>query len=93
MRPRTKEEKDLQIRKEAKATLILFLICVIWHIGFGYGLSGTVTATVFGLPLWWVISTPGVFVVAMIGVVYLLKKVFVNFSLDDEEEGGEENDK
>jgi hypothetical protein len=39
---------------------------------------------VCGLPLWWVLSTPGVFVIAVIGVVILLKKVFVNFSLDDE---------
>jgi hypothetical protein len=31
------------------------------------------------------------FVVAIIGVVYLLKKVFMNFSLDDEEEGGRNN--
>ena len=41
---------------------------------------------VFGLPLWWVLSTPGVFVIAVVGVVYLLKKVFVNFSLEDEDE-------
>jgi hypothetical protein len=42
-----------------------------------------------GLPLWWLLSTPGVFVIAVIGVMILLKKVFVNFSLDDEESGEE----
>jgi hypothetical protein len=31
------------------------------------------------------------FVIAIIGVVYLLKKVFVNFSLEDEEKGGRSN--
>ena len=86
----TREEKDIQIRKEAKATIILFVICFLWHVGFGYLLSGS-GITVFGLPLWWILSTPGVFVVAVVGVIYLLKKVFVNFSLEDEEEeAGEE---
>ena len=81
----TREEKNRQIKKEAKATAILFLICFIWHVGTGYLLSGT-GITLFGLPLWWLLSTPGVFVIAVIGVIYLLKKVFVNFSLDDEDE-------
>jgi len=86
----TREEKDIQIRKEARATCILFVICFLWHVGFGYLLSGS-GITVFGLPLWWILSTPGVFVIAVVGVVYLLKNVFVNFSLDDEEEeAGEE---
>ena len=85
----TREEKDIQIRKEAKATIILFVICFLWHVGFGYLLSGS-GITVFGLPLWWILSTPGVFVVAVVGVVYLLKKVFVNFSLEDEDKAGEE---
>lgn len=89
----TREEKNRQIRKEAIATSILFAICVIWHVGFGYGLSGHITAKVFGLPLWWILSTPGVFVIAVIGVIYLLKNVFVNFSLedDDAEQKEEEN--
>ena len=85
----TREEKDIQIRKEARATGILFLICFLWHVGFGYLLSGS-GITVCGLPLWWILSTPGVFVVAVVGVVYLLKNVFINFSLDDEDEAGEE---
>lgn len=83
-----REQKDKQIRREAKATLILFVICFVWNVGFAYGLSGT-GVRLFGLPLWWLISTPGMFVVAVIGVVFLLKKVFVNFDLEDDEEGGD----
>ena len=89
MRPLTKEEKNQQIKKEAFATILLFLICFLWHVGFGYGLSGC-TITFLNLPLWWLISTPGVFVVAVVGVIVLLKKVFVNFELD--EESGEYHD-
>ncbi len=81
----TREEKNLQIRKEARATAVLFLICFLWHVGCAYLLSG-IDIKVMGLPLWWVLSTPGVFVIAVVGVVILLKKVFVNFSLDDEAE-------
>ena len=83
----TPEQKEKQIRKEAKATILLFLICFIWNVGFAYGLSGT-GARLFGLPVWWLVSTPGMFVIAVIGVVFLLKKVFVNFDLEDTEEGG-----
>ena len=84
----TREQKEKQIRREAKATLILFAICFVWNVGFAYGLSGT-GARLFGLPVWWLISTPGMFIVAVVGVVILLKKVFVNFDLEDDEEGGD----
>ncbi len=83
----TREQKDIQVRKEAKATLILFLICFLWNVGFAYGLSGT-GIRLGGLPLWWLISTPGMFVIAIVGVIYLLKRVFVNFDLEDDEKGG-----
>lgn len=85
MKPMTHEEKNRQIRKEALATVILFAICILWHVGFGYGLSGC-SIQFFHLPLWWWLSTPGVFVVAVVGVIFLLKKVFVNFDFDETEE-------
>lgn len=91
MKPTTREEKNRQIRKEASATIILFIICFIWHVGFGYGLSGK-DLYFLGFPLWWVLSTPGVFVVAVAGVLFLLKKVFINFDLNTEE-GDDGNDK
>ena len=89
MKPVTKEEKNKQIKKEAFATVILFIICFIWHVGFGYVLSG-VPIYIFNLPLWWIISTPGVFVVGVVGVIILLKKVFVNFDLNSEEDSSDD---
>lgn len=85
-----REEKDRQIRREARATLILFLICFVWNVGFAYGLSGT-GARLFGLPVWWLVSTPGMFVIAVIGVVILLKRVFVNFDLEDTDKSVDED--
>ena len=81
----TREEKNQQIRKEAKATVFLFVICFLWHVGTAYLLSGS-GILVLGLPLWWILSTPGVFVIATIGVLFLLKRVFMNFSLEAEED-------
>lgn len=70
--------------------MVLFIVCLIWHVGFAYALTGS-GIELFGLPLWWLLSTPGVFVVAVVGVVFLLKKVFVNFDLyDGDESTGEE---
>lgn len=80
----TRKEKERQIRKEARATLMLFVVCFIWHVGFAYGLSGS-GMQIGGLPLWWLLSTPGVFVVALVGLAILLKKVFINFSLEVED--------
>lgn len=85
-----REQKEAQIRKEAFATLILFAVCFLWSVVFAYALSGS-GIRIGGLPLWWLISVPGMFIVAVIGVIYLLKKVFVNFSLEDSAEGGAEN--
>lgn len=79
----SREQKDRQVRREARATFILFAICFIWNIGFAYGLSAS-GIRIGGLPLWWVLSVPGMFVVAVAGVLYLLKNVFVDFSLEDE---------
>ncbi|MBQ8590618.1 MAG: YhdT family protein [Firmicutes bacterium] len=83
MKHMTQEEKHRQIRREAKATFILFFLCFAWHVGFGYALNG-VDIRIWNLPLWWIVSTPGVFLVAVIGVIYLLTKVFVNFDLEPE---------
>ena len=80
------KEKEKQIHKEALASVLLFAICVVWHIGFGFALSGREDLVFFGLPLWWILSVPGVFVIAVIGVIIILKKFFVNFSLDPEPE-------
>ena len=87
----SREQKDAQVRREARATLILFAICFLWNVLLAYALSGS-GIRIGGLPLWWLVSVPGMFVVAVVGVVYLLKKVFVNFNLEDEEEGGAANE-
>lgn len=83
MKKLTEEEKHLQIMKEMKATLILIALVAAWHIGFAFLLNG-IDVLVLGMPLWFFVSTIGAFALSVVGVCFLLKKVFVNFELGDE---------
>ena len=90
MKQLTEEEKHLQIMKEMKATLILIAIVAAWHIGFAFLLNG-IDILIIGMPLWFFVSTIGAFVISVLGVVFLLKKVFKNFDFEEESaEGGDE---
>ena len=92
MKKMTDEQKHQQILKEMKATLILFAIVAAWHVGTAFALNG-IDFLVFGMPLWFFTSTIGAFVISVVGVIILLKKVFVDFDLgeeapDEAEKGG-----
>ncbi|MBQ1252031.1 MAG: YhdT family protein [Firmicutes bacterium] len=86
----TNEEKHKQILKEIKATLILIAIVAAWHIGFAFLLED-IDILICGMPLWFLVSTIGAFVISVLGVVFLLKRVFKNFDFEEESaEGGDE---
>lgn len=91
----TNEEKHRQILKEVKATFLLIAIVAVWHIGFAFLLED-VDMLVLGMPLWFFVSTIGAFVISVVGVIILLKKVFMDFDLGEEApdgtEGGNGND-
>lgn len=72
-----------QLMKEIKATFILIAIVAVWHVGFAFLLDG-IDVMILGMPLWFFVSTIGAFVISVVGVVFLLKKVFVNFELGEE---------
>ncbi len=89
----TNEQKHQQILKEVKATFILIAIVAAWHIGFAFLLED-IDMLILGMPLWFFVSTIGAFVISVVGVVFLVKKIFKDFDLGDEmdEEGGDLND-
>lgn len=92
MKKMTEQEKHQQILKEMKATLILFVLVAVWHVGTAFALNG-IDFLILGMPLWFFVSTIGAFVISVVGVIILLKKVFVNFDLgeeisEDDEKGG-----
>ena len=83
MKKMTDEQKHQQIVKEMKATLVLFIIVAIWHVGTAFLLNG-IDFLIIGMPLWFFVSTVGAFGISVAGVLILLKKVFVNFDLGEE---------
>ena len=79
----TNEEKHKQILKEIKATFILIAIVAVWHIGFAFLLED-INILICGMPLWFFVSTIGAFMISVLGVAFLLKKVFKNFDFGEE---------
>lgn len=82
------KEKFIQMNKEAKATWIVGLISfIVWLAGgFGVYLLAGNSWTSLGMPAWFVLGSFGCWFVGIIGVVYLLKFVFKDFDLGDDEE-------
>lgn len=83
----TYKEKFIQMNKEAKATWIAAAIIIVyWFIsGFGvYAIWGG-EVTLFGMPAWFILSCFGSWILAMVLVGYLVKKVFKDFDLDEED--------
>lgn len=81
----TEREKYLQIRREALWTgLALLILIVFWYLA-GFGLANCPTR-LFGLPLWAVGGSIGVWFFAMALVKLLTTFIFKDFDLETEEE-------
>lgn len=92
MKKLTKEEKHLQCMKEIKATFLVVVLCAAWHIISAFALNGRGTY-LFGMPTWFSVSILGTAAIAIVGVIFLLKFVFIDFEYDDEmTEGGNSNE-
>lgn len=85
MKKMTNEEKHQQCLREIKGTLIVVAICCIWHVATAFLLNGS-DLYFLGMPAWFSVSVLGTIILALAGVTFLLKKVFVDFEYDDEEE-------
>jgi uncharacterized membrane protein YhdT len=85
MKKLTKEQKHQQCVREIKSTLLVCLICCAWHILTAFLLNGT-GLYFLGMPAWFSVSTFGTIVIAIIGVIFLTRNVFLDFDYGDEEE-------
>ena len=82
----TYRQKMLQANKEAKATVVSLVLCIaVWAVA-GFGLAG-LDEKVLGTPVWIIGGTVGTWVFAIAVAVFLAKRVFADFDLDEEEEG------
>ena len=79
----SREQLDKQIRKEIKYTCLLTAVCAAWHIITGFALNGN-GAQIWHMPQWFVVRCFGQGVIAIIGIILLTKKVFIDFDYDDE---------
>jgi uncharacterized membrane protein YhdT len=79
--------KHKQMNREARATLIACAVVMAFWWAAGFALS-RFDFTVFHLPGWFVVASFGSWFLSIGLVCILLKKVFINFSLDDEDEDG-----
>lgn len=80
----TDSQKHQQILKEVKATVLLTLICAAWHIITAFVLNGS-GLYFLGMPAWFSVSVLGTIIIAIVGVIILVRKVFVEFDYDVEE--------
>jgi len=81
------KEKFIQMNKEAKATWIVAAIIIVYWFVSGFGVYAIAPeATIFYMPAWFVLSCFGSWILSIALVVYLAKKVFKDFDLDDDEE-------
>lgn len=78
-------EKYQQIRREAAFTGLALLVLVLFWCFAGFGLAD-VQGEVFGLPLWAVMSSIGVWFFAIVLVKLLLRFVFRDMPLDEGKE-------
>ena len=77
---------DAQVRKEVASTLLLTLICALWHVITAFALNKS-GLYFLGMPAWFSVSVLGTILIAIIGVVFLCKKVFVDFEYPSEAAG------
>ena len=92
MEKMTYKEKFVQMNKEAKATWIVSAIIIAYWFLSGFGVYAIAPeATIFYMPAWFILSCVGSWILAVVLVIYLVKKVFKNFDLDDDEEEGNVN--
>lgn len=76
--------------REIKGTLLVALVCCAWHIITAFALNGS-GKYFLGMPAWFSVSVLGTIVLAIAGVIFLVKKVFVDFEYDEETAGEEGN--
>ena len=79
-----RKQKYGQIRREAIACFwALVAIIVFWTIA-GIGVS-RLNITIFHTPLWAITGCIGTWIFSVVLVIWLVKHVFMDFSLDDDE--------
>ena len=88
----TYKEKFIQMNKEARATWIAAAIIIVYWFLSGFGVYAIWGAewTILGMPAWFVLSCFGSWILSMVLVALMVKNVFKDFDLDEEDIGKKE---
>jgi uncharacterized membrane protein YhdT len=78
-------KKHELMRREAAAALIAAAVVMAFWWAAGFGLEA-VDFTVFYLPGWFAVSCFGSWLLAVALVIFLITRVFTDFSLDDDDD-------
>ena len=83
----TRKEKYRQVKREAIATGLALAALIVYWIFAGFGTANFLdnSIRIAGLPLWVVLGTLGTWAMALVIVALLLRFVFRDMPLDDEE--------
>ncbi len=79
-----RNEKYDQANKEAKAVGIGLILIIVFWIAAGFGVS-CLNINIGHTPLWVITGCIGTWVFAILLVTWMVKKVFKDFDLDEEE--------
>ena len=79
-----REDKFKQIAKEAKAVLWALIAIIVFWIVAGLGIS-RLDITLFHTPLWVITGCIGTWIFSVVIVVFLMKRVFKDFDLEEED--------
>jgi uncharacterized membrane protein YhdT len=91
MKRMTYREKFLQMDKEAIWTCIVVgVICAFWW--FAGSLSYTTSFKILHMPGWYVTGAFGTLILSILGAIFLVKRIFVDFEFDEEETDASERD-
>ena len=80
----TRKEKFDQAAREAKAVRVGLILIILFWIISGFGVS-RLEITVWHTPLWVITGCGGTWVFSLVLVTWIVKKVFKDFALDEED--------
>ncbi|WP_196593343.1 YhdT family protein [Pectinatus sottacetonis] len=85
------KEKFTQVNREARITCIITAVIIAFWWLTAFGVSKE--TMFFNMPLWFIGSCIGTYILAIILVTFAVKKFFLNFNLDDEDTSNKEVNK
>ncbi len=83
------KEKFRQMDREALATTVCAVVITLFFWGAIFLFKDS-PAEIMTMPLWFVISCLGGYLLSVVGVIFIVRVIFKDFELDDKDESAED---